>query len=346
MTEFRKRLVDGLVHLPNRDILIKENAYFNSLSPKSPFKKVGDFFKENIVSKGPGVCILFAVLAIILAPITFWAFIIFICAVVFTNHSKEWEDYDYRHRIAEPTLKLFDDKLLMTFHYDSKDLTDSGISYDDALVESHLVRPFNSDYKTDNKSECSYDWGNVNDADAFEFLGRRIYREWVDSDGDSHEEVFFYGSIYKFYTDFTVNGSINIMSTNTKQGLIGIEKEKNIFKPIKDKEIVVIDTENADFAASFDVVASYDEEAYRYLTPTRIEKLLELRKTCFFSICIKGNVMTVAVDDAYKSAAVSAFSADKPCFSADNPKIDLDNRIDRYRNAMLSIYELKDILTK
>ncbi|MCR5212905.1 MAG: DUF3137 domain-containing protein [Eubacterium sp.] len=345
LSEFRKRLIEGRVHLANRELLINEYQHFNSITPASPFEGVSDKFKEIFGDIRGGKTVLIVLLAIVFLPLLPMAIVVFAIIVLTTNRSPEWKGYDYKHKIAEPTLKLFDDKLEMTYHLDSKDLTDSGIGYTDALIEARLLRPLRKNHLDRILSSCSYDWYNSSNPDSFEFEGRKFYYEWKDDEGDTHEEIMFNGGIYKFHTNFTINGIINIMSTTTKKTLLSGEKETSVFKYIQNKDELVIDTENKEFSEVFDTIATYDYEAYQYLTPTKIEQLIQLRRKYFLSIFIKGNVMTVTIDNGgYNSASASSISFVKPSFRSKNPVNDLDGRVEGYRKALLSIYELKDIL--
>ena len=52
-----------------------------------------------------------------------------------------------------------------------------------------------------------------------------------------------------FHLSYSVNGSVNIMSTKTKKNILGMDKEKNQFKKIKDRKEVVINTGNQAFDA-------------------------------------------------------------------------------------------------
>ncbi len=351
----RKTLNDRGLDYQKKALLLKECEYFASISPKSIFDNLGNAFK-NFGSMSTVKIVLTVVGAVVLIPLCLFFFryglvILFVAGLIFlfgplSKQSPEYRNYDYLHKIAEPTLKLFDDKMSLQYHYDAFDLTDETLAYEKALEEARLVEPIKKNYKKHPYSCASYDWNNPSNTDAFEAVGYKIYYEWEDDDGNTHEEVYFNGTIYKFRTSFTTNGTINIMSTETKKNLLGIEKEKNKFKKIKDKDITVIDTENHEFAENFDTIATYDEEAYRYLTPAMIENLLMLRKNYFFAICIKGNVMTVTIDKGgYRDARQSSLGrAGKTYFASKNPAGDLDSRIREIGNALLSIYELKDIL--
>ena len=351
----REKLNNRELDYEKKALLLKECEYFASISPKSIFDNIGNVFK-NFANMSAAKIVLTVVGALLIIPAIMFFFrfgiimlsgvLFFVVFKAFDSRSPEYKNYDYFHRIAEPTLKLFDDKLSLLFHYDANDLTDEVIAYDKALEEARLVEPIKKNYSTSSFSCASYDWNNTSNTDAFEFVGYKLYYEWEDSDGDRHEDIFFNGTIYKFRTSFTLNGTVNIMSTVTKKGLLGGEKEMNKFKKIKDKDITVIDTENHDFAENFDTIATFDEEAYRYLTPTMIESLLQLRKNYFFAICIKGNVMTVTIDrSGYKDAGqYSMGRGSKTYFASKNPAADLDRRIREIGNGLISIYELKDIL--
>ena len=260
-------------------------------------------------------------------PYLIFAFIV----MLFIKSRKEFPEYnqyDYFKRILEPTIKLFDEKMSLSFHYDCSDLVNEDIPYDNALYEAYMVKHFPKGRDTKTFSCCSYDWNNTNNTDAFEFLGYKIYTEYEDDNGGTHETVYFDGQIYKFRTSFYTNGIVNIMSTNTEKGVLGGEKEKSVFKKIKNKDEVVIDTENHEFSEKFDTIATYDDEAYRFLTPSMIETLLALR-----------------TDFGFKGMYGTSFSGKKPYSrSKISPQEELRNRINKFGNALLSIYELKDTL--
>lgn len=261
------------------------------------------------------------------------------------SRTPEYKQYNYQQMIAQPALQTIDDKLFMTFMESSADLVNEQMSYDQALVEAHLVKPFGKRCDCTTYSRCTYDWMNRSNPDAFEFMGYRLYDTYQDSDGNSHTVTYFDGTIYKFRTGFNINGDINIMSTQTKKGLLGGEKEKNKYKKIKDRDVSIIDTENHEFAENFDTVAAYDQEAYMYLTPVMIETLLELRKRFNFCICIKGDVMTVTIENTgYGSSTQSVFSSHKPAFAPNSAEEELDSMISGYQKAIKSILELRDKL--
>ncbi len=355
LSAFRKRLLKGEMHLANRELLMREYEYFASIAPKSFMDKynIGIGRLKNMPGNQATVIVIVIALLIplwmALLSLALPIFMVLFVVSKITNTSggsPEYKNYDYRNRIVAPMLKLFDDRMELNYRYDPYDLVDNDkkIYYDDALVEAHMVMPFKKRSISRTSSMCSYDWTNAANTDSFEFIGHKIYYEWEDEDHDRHEEVFFSGGIYKFHLSFSINGTVNIMSTKTKKNLLGIEKEKNRFKGIKDKAVQIIDTENHEFAENFDTIATYDEEAYRFLTPAMIETLLRLRRDYFFAICIKGNVMTVTIDGGFRNATLSAINQDKPYFAPKEPRADLDSKIRSCGNAILSIYELKDIL--
>ncbi len=351
----RRKLSNGEIDPQKKAMLQKEYEYFASISPKSLFDrfKRGGGEKKTLSGGQVALLVVGALIGIpLLIGLTMVYFPLFVLLALIVisiwrrwGQSPEYRAYDFRQRIAEPTLRLFDEKLEMAFHSDCRELGETGESYEDALVSAYLVKPIHR--RSDNSifSCCSYDWADSSDKDSFEFMGCRIFHEWEDDDGDKHVDTYFDGCIYKFHTSFMTSGVINIMSTETKKNIFGIETERNRFKRIKDKKTSVIDTENHEFAENFDTIADYDEEAYRYLTPAMIENLLELRKDCFFCICIKGNVMTVAVDNGgFRDAGQSAFDDVKKGIAPENAADELDRRIVDYRDALKSVYELKDIL--
>ena len=357
LSAFRQRLLRGDIHLANREKLLGEYRYFASVAPQSSFsgitagirKAAGKF---NEITGGNTVVAV--ILVIIMIPLLLILFsvamplMLIALLVAFmgsSRHNPEYKNFNYVVRIVELMYKLFDDKLSTTFHYNSAEIIDESKHYDDALVDARLVPPFHKKAYGRTITSMSYDWDNVMSTDSFEFLGYKIYYEWRDDEGDTHEEVFFDGCIYKFHTSFTFNGTVNIMSTVTKKGILGGEKEVSKFKYIKDKEINVIDTENQYFAENFDAIATYEDEAYRFLTPAMIETLLRLRQDYYFCICIKGNVMTVAIDrGGFKNADQYTMNSAKPFFAPKDPEAEMNRKINDCRNAMLSIYELKDLL--
>ncbi|MBR6404453.1 MAG: DUF3137 domain-containing protein [Eubacterium sp.] len=357
LSAFRKRLNNGEIDQVKLEYLRKENYYFASISPKSIFDNFKmDFsnIKERISGKTVMIIGIVLLLLFVMPRLFFrgvyslsFIFIIIALSLLFSKSrgTPEYRQFDYRKRIVEPSLKLFDEKMSLGFHFDRSDLVDEELSYDNALVEARMVKPIKKRSSSQATSTITYDWQNSSNTDSFEYTGYKLYYEWEDDDGNKHEDVFFNGTIFKFHTSFTIKGSVNIMSTNTKQKVFGGEKEVNQFKRIKDKDVVVIDTENHEFAENFDTIATYDNEAYRFLTPTMIETLLELRKEYFFCICLKGNVMTVTLDNkGFKYATRTAISESKPYFASKDPDGDLNKRIVNERNLLLSIYEFKDML--
>jgi hypothetical protein len=55
--------------------------------------------------------------------------------------------------------------------------------------------------------------------------------------------------------------------------------------------------------------------------------------------------MTVTIDQGgYKNATPSTMSNSKPFFAPKDPETEMNRKINDCRNAMLSIYELKDLL--
>ena len=347
LSSFRRRLLNGEVHLKRREELIKEYEYFKSISPHSPFEKIRlSRFGKLPPDKKAVYFMVFLLLMPIWLPL-FPVTIIVLCLIIAfsrRDESQEYKDYNYMKKIAEPALRLFDEGLSMQSFHDSDDLVDTGVYYSQALVDAYLIMPTRKNSTYDYLSCGSYKWKDSLSPDSFDFCGYKVYYEWEDEDGDKHVETYFDGCIYKFYTSFTINGTVNIMSTTTKKTLLGGEKEKNYFKDIKDRKLVVIDTENQAFAEQFDTIATYDEEAYRYLTPSMIENLLEIRKDYFISICIKGNVMTVTIaNGGYKNATPNSFGdTTKPMYASDDAVNEIDSRTEKIRAALISIYELKD----
>lgn len=354
MSPLRRKLYNGEMDMEKKAALLREYEYFSSIAQKGVFENFSIAGLSKKLGEMQPVARIFVLVGIVIFIPFFAALIpmllilmVFSILIKARNQSPEYKSYDYSHRIGEGTLKLIDDDLSLSFIQSSADLVDEQMGYDQALVEAHLVMPIKAkNYHTSTGSQASYHWDNPNDTESFQFSGYRIYYEWKDSDGDTHEETYFDGAIYKFHTSFFVNGSINIMSTKTKQKLLGGEKERNVFKSIKNKDVNVIDTENVAFAENFDTVATFDQEAYRYLTPAVIEALLQLRSQYFFCVCIKGNVMTVTVDNmGYGKATKGALGEwRKPSFRFKDPAATLDMRIREVGSGIISIYELKDIL--
>ena len=349
----RQKLTYDNIDPDKKEALLRELEYFNSIAPagwreKLHFDKdkVQEFIGKHQVGVVIGLFLMIPLLLVLMGiALQFGVIALVIWAIFGRNRgTPEYKQYDFGQNITAPALKLFDDRLRPIYHHDKEDLVDEDMYYDDALVEAHLVRPINKKCRSYTYSGCSYDWDNSANTDAFEFLGYRLYYEYEDSDGDVHTDEFFDGVIFKFRTCFTLNGTDNIMSTETKKTLIG-EREKNKFKKIKDRDISVIDTENHEFAESFDTLATYDTEAYNYLTPTMIETLLKLRKDYYICLYMKGNVMTVSLyNTGYKDATKSIISLQKPRHRSTDSVAELDRRLDDYRKAFASIYELKDLL--
>jgi len=354
LSSFRQKLQSGVLDNERRNRILGELKYFNSIAPKSLIERIRDKFGKNKLKELTGIHKVVLIIGLIcLLPIVFFLFaitfqflIILLLAGVFLGNKRgtpEYKDYNFKDKVALPALKLYDDNLNMTFHYSGRDMVYDDLKFDQALVDAHLVRPLHSKTRSYEYSNCSYDWYNKENTDAFEHLGYKLYHEYTDSEGDTHEDIFFDGIILKFRTSFTIDGIINIMSTTTKKTLVG-EREKNRFKKIQDKDFTVIDTENNEFAESFDTLATYDVEAYRFLTPKMIETLLELRKKYYFCICIKENTMTVTINGAYKNIGQSSFDSKKPYSRNTDSDTQFNNMMTRYRSALLSIYELKDLL--
>lgn len=338
LSKFRQRLQTGELNLEEKELLQKEYDYFASIAPPPSRIDMWDVLRTLLV-----------VLLFLLCPVVF-IFYFYFWKPKRTSKYPEHFVYDFKDKIAEPTLRLFDKNLAMRLYSDLLKYTPDMCAF--LLEKDYLVRPHPPQTDITHAhvfSCCSYDWENWSNTDAFEFLGIEIRHEWSveDDNGNSStcEEVGFRGSVYTFHTSFTIKGTINIMSTSTKKTILGIEKEKNSFKPSKSKKAAIIDTENHEFNANFDVLATCDEEAYRYLTPAMMETLLALRKECFFAIFIDRNVMTVTVDNGgFRAAKLSAFNAEKPVYAPANTAGELNRLITRYREALLSIYELKDAL--
>ncbi|MCR4750108.1 MAG: DUF3137 domain-containing protein [Lachnospiraceae bacterium] len=356
LSSFRQRMLNGEYDAAKKEQVLNELKYFNSIAPQGLRERLGlKFDKEKIrdlTEKHPvgfvlGLILIFPFLLVAMGlALQFGVIAILIWALFGRNRgTPQYKAYDFSQKVALPALRIYDDKLDLFFRHNREDLVDDpNMSYDNALVEAHLVRPIHNRTRSATYSSCSYDWNNTENTDAFEFMGYKLYHEYTDSDGDTHEDIFFDGVIIKFRTSFTINGSVNIMSTTTKKTLIG-EREKNRFKKIKDKDVVVIDTENNEFAENFDTIATYDTEAYKFLTPTMIESLLKLRKEYDICICMKGRVMTVTINDrAYKDAGRYCFDEKKPFSRWQDSEAQLEQKLKEYRGAILSIYELKDIL--
>lgn len=352
--ELRRKLNNGELDLQRKEQVLNELKYFNSIAPRGWRErlhinkdKIQEFTDEHKVGVAVGFVFLIPLFLMLMALALQFAVIGIVIWAFLRNKrgTPEYQAYDFKNSIVLPALKIFDEKLDLDYHHNRRDLVDEDMHYADALVEEHLIRPMNKRYRDITYSSCSYDWNNAGNTDAFEFMGYKLYYEWEDSDGDKHEDIYFDGVIFKFRTSFTTEGTINIMSTTTKKNLIGVEKEKNRFKKIKDKDIAVIDTENNEFAENFDTIATYDTEAYRYLTPSMIEELLKLRKEYYICLCIKGNVMTVTINNkGYKDANRYSFTSTKPYSRSLDSDGEMENMLNGYRNALKSIYELKDIL--
>ncbi len=367
----RDNLNNNWVDPGRKNYVLQEYQHFASIAPKKLFNRkkiaeksqqmMGQFgFEQPDEPGGPTprvistnkakviafFCVIlllpvFSIFVPFLGPIFFIGLAVIVIKYM-ASRSPEYRNYDFKTRINQAALQSIDDKLFLNFWPNPKDLVDEDMHYDDALVEAHLIRPTKGRCSSNINSCCTYDWMNKDNPDAFEFAGYKIYSEYKDSDNNTHETVYFYGMIFKFRLEHTYQGSINIMSTQTKDTLLG-EKEKNKFKHVKSTDI--IDTESAEFAANFDTVATYGEEAFYYLTPVMIERLLELHKLYEFCICIKGDVLTLTIPRSqYKNASVYSFNTGKPMFAPAYPDKDIDNMISSFQKSLVSILELKDIV--
>ena len=349
MGTIRKNIIDGQVDEFKKADLLREYAYFASVAPQSLMSKLG--LGKNKEQGDSGKNPFKSCLMTLLTPLWICLFIVSIPILIIVaiirsmTQNPEYKNYNFSEKIVEPTLRLFDDELTFGFNFDPSEVADGVEDYNQALVEARLVKPFGGYCRTSSNNNLSYRWDDKTDTDSFEATTYRLYDEWDDDDGGSHETVYFNGAIYKFHLSYSVNGSVNIMSTKTKKNILGMDKEKNQFKKIKDRKEVVINTGNQAFDESFDTVATYNEEAFKFLTPSMIETLLELRNNYFFSICIKDNVLTVAIDEKpYGKASHFAISKVKPYSAPKDPAADLEDRITLVRNYLTSIYELKDRL--
>lgn len=271
---------------PNKkqDIL-REREYFASVAPR-PFLHG---LREKLRGwKHPVAVLLLAFLGVFLLLLALVYvkifFIVFLLLVfyVYTLKPKlakrEYKEYDYLERIAEPTLHLFDDKLTLGYYDESSDLVDEKMPYQNALSEARLVKPFGKRCDQSIYGWCSYDWENESDLDAFEYVRMCLY--YVTRDSETDRE---------------------------------------------------------------DVAATYADEAYRYLTPAVTEALLELRKDCFFSLCLKGNVITIAIDnETFQSLGKDNFYFAKPAVDPQKASEEFDGKIDAVRFGLMTICEVKE----
>ena len=366
----RDKLYNNWVDQGRKNYVMQEYQHFASIAPKRLFKSFITRRREMLerqgldpddpnaratpqLISGKNAKIAAVVIVILLLPLIafigpYLGMIAFVIFIVFlfkymSSRTPEYKQYDFKTRIVQPTLQTIDEKLFLNFWDDPRDLVDNQVNYDNALVEAHLIIPTKGRCSSYTYSCCTYDWMNKANPDAFEFMGYKVYYEWKDSDNETHETTYFDGLVFKFRMEHSFRGSINIMSTHTKETLLGGEKEKNQFKHVKSNDI--IDTESVEFASNFDTVATYGEEAFYYLTPVMIERLLELKKLHNFCICIKGDVMTVTLQNGhYKNVSSSTFSRSKPHFAPEYPEKDIASMISAYQKAIMSILELKDIV--
>ena len=351
-SELKQKLNSGEVDPNQKQELLREYEYFASIAPK-PFLYG---LRKKLAEGRCGVLALIAILAFILVPVmlvyapAFFFVFILILFYVYTIRPKlgkrEYKTYNFTERISEPALRLFDEKLSLEYHEESEDLVDENMKYQKALAEARLIRPIPDGCQEAFYGSCSYDWEDESDPDAFECKGMHLYTVHTDSDGHTDTTTYFDGFVFKFRTSFRTSGSVNVMSTKTKKTLFGREKEVNQFKKIKDRAVEVIDTENQEFAESFDTIATYEEEAYRFLSPLMIETLLRLREKYFFSLCLRGNVMTVSVEsDRFEGMGQSCFASRKPTSRPNNPEEELEQKINDFRSGLMAICELKDMVS-
>lgn len=348
---FRRKLNIGEIDPNKKQDILREREYFASVAPRPFLHSLREKLRGG---KHPVAVLLLAFLGVFLLLLALVYvkifFIVFLLLVfyVYTLKPKlakrEYKEYDYLERIAEPTLHLFDDKLTLGYHDESSDLVDEKMPYQNALSEARLVKPFGKRCDQSIYGWCSYDWENESDLDAFEYVRMCLYYVTRDSETDREDvTTYFNGHVLKFRTSFTVNGSIHVMSTTSKKSLLGGEKKKNHFKKIKDRELALIEVGNREFDESFDVAATYADEAYRYLTPAVTEALLELRKDCFFSLCLKGNVITIAIDnETFRSLGKDNFYFAKPAVDPQKASEEFDGKIDAVRFGLMTICEVKE----
>lgn len=349
--DFRRKLNIGEIDPNQKQDILREREYFASVAPRPFLHGIREKLRSG---KHPLAVLLLAFLGVLLLFIALVYvkifFVAFLLLLFYLNVLKpklakrEYKEYDYLERIAEPTLHLFDDKLTLGYHDDSTDLVDEKMPYQNALAEARLVKPFGKRCEQSIYGWCSYDWENASDLDAFEYVRTYLYYVTRDSETDREDVTsYFNGHVMKFRTSFAVNGSIHVMSTTSKRSLLGGEKKKNPFKKIKDRELALIESGNREFDENFDVAATFEDEAYRYLTPAVMESLLELRKDCFFSLCFKGNVITVAIDnETFRSLGNNNFYFAKPAVDPQKASEEFDEKIDAVRFGLMTICEVKE----
>lgn len=347
----RRKLNVGEIDPNKKQDILREREYLASVAPRPFLHGIREKLRGG---KHPVAALLlaffgvfFLFLALVYAKIFYIAFLLVVIYIYVLKPKlakREYKEYDYLERIAEPTLHLFDDKLTLGYHDDSADLVDEKTSYQNALAEAYLVKPFGKRCDQSIYGWCSYDWENASDLDAFEYVRTQLYHVTRDSETDREDvTTYFNGHVLKFRTSFAVNGSIHVMSTTSKRSLLGGEKKKNHFKKINNRELNVIEVGNREFDENFDVAATFEDEAYRYLTPAVTESLLELRKDCFFSLCIKGNVITIAIDnETFRSLGDKNFYFAKPAVDPQKASEELDEKIDAVRFGLMTICEIKE----
>lgn len=351
-SELRQKLNSGEVDPDQKQEVLREYEYFASIAPK-PFLHG---LRSKLAAGRCGGVALLVILGVFLFPFmlvyapVFFFIVLLVLIYVFGLRPKfsspEYKTYNFTERISEPALRLFDEKLSLEYHEDCGDLVDANMKYMKALAEARLIRPVPNGCQETFYGSCSYDWENESNLDAFESKAMHLYTESTDDDGHTHVTTYFNGFVFKFRTNFSTSGSVNVMSTKSRKTIFGKEKEVNHFKKIKDRAVAVIDTENQEFAESFDTIATYEEEAYRFLSPLMIETLLRLRQKYFFSLCLKGNVMTVSVEsDSFEGMGQSCFFSKKPSARPNNPEEDLEQKMNAFRNGLMAICELKDMVS-
>ena len=343
LSKFRQKLQNSALNSERTEHLPQEDDSFSAVAPnaKNRTSSLLTTIIWVLVAGALYVLLPQSLNKIPLACLAFWFSIQYHSE--HAEYDSKYNMYNFNPIIGESTLQLLDEKLAMCFHPDPSDLVDRAMPYFNALVEAHMIRPPRGEPHVKEFAHCSYAWWNQYNTDSFEYLACRIYTERKDKYHNIHENVCFDGFIYKFHTSFTINGTLHIMST-ISTAILGVEMERNPFKHVKHHKVAVIDTENHEFDTHFDVLATYDEDAYQYLTPTMMETLLAFRQRYSFSICIKGNVMTVAIENnGLKFAKPLVFDARLPIYDL-NHKTEAPMLLGAYRDALLSIYELKDRL--
>lgn len=316
-----------------------DNVVFSE-EDKKLFTKGVENLKYNQMSLAGWIALIFSfsVLAKLPVSLCFIGFSCLIASIVWLIyiHAKygkyKHKGYTYQKSVVKPMLE----RLAPNIHVEPKIETDPVI-FPDAMNKSVPYQMYKARL-VPIKDACYNKGLAIDYCDGQD--GFQAYRIKLDVMRDKHYRVYFNGTLLHLKLKKNYPGYMYIMSTYSKKGVLGDEREVVNFDKLHKGEEKV-DIESEEFNSKFEVYATDPVQAFRYLNSSVVERLIELRKQYKFCCYINENDIWISIYDFLMFDEPSMYGREVNDYTFNEALTDLKNTMDLVYNLIDAITEGK-----